>query len=106
MEFPAHRSDELGEAPLDRHVDVLVVVGEAEAAGFELGRDLVESAKQLRLLVGREHTLLGENAHVGPRLPDVVRCEPSIEADRRVQPLEDRVGRLPKPGHSRSLRAS
>ena len=37
---------ELGEPPLDRHVDVLVVGREREAPRLELGRDGVEAREQ------------------------------------------------------------
>ena len=51
MELPADPAGELGDAALDRHVDVLVAVGEREAALAELALDLVERGVQLVALL-------------------------------------------------------
>ena len=42
----ADRPDELGQAPLDRHVDVFVAVREGERPARELGLDRVEAREQ------------------------------------------------------------
>ena len=48
VQLAADGADELGQAPLDRHVDVLVVGCELERAVLELRRHLVEPAEQAR----------------------------------------------------------
>ena len=45
--LPPTAADDLGHAPLDRHVDVLVPVGERERAVGELALDLIEASQQL-----------------------------------------------------------
>ena len=47
MQLAAERADQLGQPPLDRHVDVLVVVGERELAPLELAGDPVEAVVEL-----------------------------------------------------------
>ena len=51
MQLAADRADDLRQPPLDRHVDVLVVVAEREGAGLELRLDALEPAQQ-RVAVG------------------------------------------------------
>ena len=104
MKLPPHRAGDLGQAPLDRHVDVLVAVVEAKLARFELGRDGIEAPEQLVRLVRRQHAGLGEHPDVGARLLDVVGGEAAVECDRRVQALEDGIRWLPESGHGGSVR--
>ena len=85
MQLAADRADDLGQPPLDRHVDVLVGVQERELAGVELLRDAVEPAEQL-VAVGVGDDAGGrEHRRVRARLLDVVGREAPVEADRRVQ---------------------
>ena len=53
VELAADRPDDRGQPPLDRHVDVDVVVLEREAPVLELPLDLLEPAQQLVALVRR-----------------------------------------------------
>ena len=50
--LPADRARELGEAALDRHVDVLVVGREREAPLAQLRRDRVEAREQRVAVLG------------------------------------------------------
>jgi hypothetical protein len=43
VELAPDRADDLGEPPLDRHVDVLVVLGDDERVGIDLVPDRVEA---------------------------------------------------------------
>ena len=45
MQFPADGTDDFGQPPLDRHVDVLVGLQELELAGVQLLGDAVEPAE-------------------------------------------------------------
>ena len=47
VQLAADRAGDLGEPPLDRHVDVLVVASEREVALVELALDRVEAREQL-----------------------------------------------------------
>ena len=49
---------------------------------------------------------VGQHRRVRPRLGDVVTRQAPVEADRGVEALEDRVGRIAKASHSRQFRAA
>ena len=100
VELAADRADDLRQPPLDRHVDVLVVLAERERAAVELLLDALEPAEQ-RVAVGlADDPRLGQHRRVRARLLDVVRPEPPVEADRRVELAEDRVLGLREARHS------
>ena len=93
VQLAADGADDLGQPPLDRHVDVLVGIQEGELAGVELGRDAVEAAEQL-VAVGVGDDAGGrEHRRVRARLRDVVGREAPVEADRRVHRDEHGIGR-------------
>jgi hypothetical protein len=100
VQLPPHRAGDLGDAALDRHVDVLVVVAEGEAPLVELASDLVERREQLVAVAGLDDALLREHAHVRPRLGDVVRAQAPVEADRGVKGAEGVVLGLGEAGHA------
>jgi hypothetical protein len=104
VELAAERTNQLGEPALDRHVDVLVVLAELEAAGVELGPDPVQALRDLLELGVVEHTELGEHASVRLRLLDVEGREAPIERDRGVDPPEQRVLVFAEAGHDRESR--
>jgi hypothetical protein len=82
VELAASRADQLGESPLDRHVDVLVLLAELERALVQLPPDPVESPRDLLELSVIEHTELGEHPGVRLRLLDVERGQAPVERDR------------------------
>ena len=92
VELAADRADDLGQPPLDGHVDVLVGVEEPELVGVELGLDAIEPVEQLVAVGLGDDPHRGEHRRVGAGLLDVVGIEPPIEADRRVHPHENWVG--------------
>ena len=71
VQLAAERADQLGQAPLDRHVDVLVLLVELEAALLQLSAHPIESLDDLPQLTLVEHAELGQRAGVGLRLLDV-----------------------------------
>ena len=79
VELPADGADELGEPPLDRHVDVLVGGQEAEAAGVELAAHAREPALEARALAPGEEPRAHQRAHVRHAAGDVVRVEAAVE---------------------------
>ena len=103
MQPAAGRADDLGQAALDRHVDVLVAGREREAAGLELLRDRVEPLEQRVAILVADDALRGEHAGVRAALLDVVGPEAAVEADRGVQPLEVRVLRLGEARHAAAV---
>ena len=91
MELAAERTDQLREPPLDRHVDVLVVVRELEAAPLELAGDPVEPLRNLPDLRVVEHTELRECSGVRLRLLDIELRKAPVERDRGVDPPEEGI---------------
>ena len=92
VQLAADRADDLGQPPLDRHVDVLVVVARTGTRPSSSSASTrVEPAEQ-RVAVGvADDPGRGEHRRVRARLLDVVGPEPPVEADRGVQLAEDRV---------------
>ena len=103
MDLAADPTRDLGQPPLDRHVDVLVAAGEREIPELELGRDAVEPVEQRGELVVVEDPGRPQRPGVGPRLPHVVGGQAPVEAQRGVELPEDGVGFLLEAGHWRSL---
>ena len=103
VDLAADPADDLGQAALDRHVDVLVGRLERELARLELGLDPVEAAEQLAELVVVEDAGRPQGPCVCPRLADVVRSQPPVEAQRRVELPEDGIGFLLEARHGGSL---
>ena len=91
VQLAADGAGELGQAALDRHVDVLVLLGEGEIAGLELGRDPIEARVDLLELLVREDPERAERAGVGPRLRDILRPQAPVIADRGVEAPEERI---------------
>ncbi len=96
VQLAAERSHELGQASLDRHVNVLVVGLERERAVLDLVGHGRESLVDLIELIRVEDAGGMESARVRPRLLEVVRREAPIEPDRGIEALEQRVGRVAK----------
>ena len=99
MELAADVADQLDQAPLDRHVDVLVVLVDLEAVLVELGADIGQAAFDLLEVFRGNDLAAGQHAGMRERLLDVVRRQAIVELDRGVQATEDRVLRLTEPGH-------
>ena len=85
--LPPTGAGELGQPPLDRHVDVLVVrAGPRSVPPSISARDGVEAAHDLvEVVVGSMIPPRGEHLRVRQRLLDVVRREPDSRTDRRVE---------------------
>src|SRR5215210_1740521 len=100
VELAAGRADDLGEPPLDRHVDVLVVLLDDEGIGLDLLAHGLEPALDLLEVRLADDPAAREHARVRERLLEVVRRQPVVERDRRVQRLEERVLRIAKAAHA------
>ena len=83
--FPPTAPDDLRQPPLDRHVDVLVAVGDCERSVPELGLDLPEPGQQLIALGLGDDSARRQHRGVRAGLRDVVRRQPHVERDRVVQ---------------------
>ena len=98
--LPPTGADDLGQPPLDRHVDVLVGVQERELAGVELG---LRRGRAPPSSASRSASVMipaaGEHRRVRARLLDVVGPEAPVEADRGVQRPEDRIRRQREARH-------
>ena len=72
-------TDDLRQAPLDRHVDVLVVGAERERPTAQLIRDAVEAAQEVRALGSGDDAARREHLRLRARLRDVVAPEALVE---------------------------
>ncbi len=99
VQLPADRSGELGQASLDRHMDVLVVPLEWKTVLGELALDGVQALEQRVTVAFGNDSTRPEHARVRARLSDIVRPQPPVEADRRVHPLKVGVLGLAEAGH-------
>src|SRR5439155_22819510 len=88
VQLAPHRPGDLGEPPLDRQVDVLIVHLDREAPLAELALDAVQAREKRIAILRADDAPLGEHPRVRARLCEVLRPEPAIEGDRGVQPLE------------------
>ncbi len=88
MQLAAHRAGELRHPPLNRHVDVLVVLLVREALRAQLFLYLREAREQLITVAVGDDLPCGEHAGVRTRLRDVLRPEATIEGDRGIKSLE------------------
>jgi hypothetical protein len=99
VQLAAERADQLGQAALDRHVDVLVLLPELEAPRVELGADLLEALGDRVQLGLVQHAHPPEGARVRLGLLDVEGGQAPIERDRGVDPPEQRVLLFAEAGH-------
>jgi hypothetical protein len=91
VELSADGPDDLDQAPLDRHVDVLVLERDGEGVVLDLAADLLEAALDLREVLGADDLAAREHARMRERLRDVIGRQAPVEVDRRVERPEDRV---------------
>jgi hypothetical protein len=99
VQLAADRAGELGQAALDRHVDVLVVGGEPKAARPQLALDSGQAGQQVVAVLGRDDVLGGQHARVGPGLGQVVRPQALVEAQRGVERPEGGILRQREARH-------
>ncbi len=99
VQLAADGPRELGQAPLDRHVDVFVVLLEDERPPRELGLDFFETPDQVVAVLDGDDPALGEHPRVGAGLLDVVGPQPPVEVQRGVQAPEVGVLGLAEAGH-------
>ena len=99
VQLAAERTDELGQAPLDRHVDVLVALGERERPPPKLAGDRRRGPRAAASSSSSlEHAGACERPRVGTGSRDVVRRQAAVEADRGVESGEQPCGRSAKRG--------
>ena len=93
VQLGAGRARDLGDAALDRGVDVLVGRGERERAFVQLQLDAVERGEDDRPLLVGEEPDVREHRDVGARADEVVGREPAVErqADREGEQLVGRT---------------
>jgi hypothetical protein len=87
---PGGRADQLGQAGLHVHVDVLQRDLELEPAGLDLGQDGVEAADDRLDVGGRDDALGGQHPRMGLGPGDVLGVEAAVEPDRGVDLLHHR----------------
>ena len=115
VELGTGLAGELGDAPFDRRVDVLVTRGELEPSGGELRPNLVERREQLGHVDVVEDARVSETPHVRDRTVEVVAPELPVERDalgerhhrlggRRLHPFRPERHGQPSPASAAACR--
>jgi hypothetical protein len=91
VQLAPHGPHELGQAALDRHVDVLVVGPDLEPVLLDLLAHLPQAALELGQVLVADDSRAREHACVRLRLGQVVGGQPVVEGERRVEGLEQLV---------------
>ena len=97
VELAPDRADQLGQATLDRAVDVLVAVGEGEPPRLQLARDLGQAVEQELALPDLQHPGPDQAPHMGPAPGHVLAPQPPVDGQRRGVGPHPRVGRPREP---------
>ena len=92
MQLAGDRADQLGEPALDIQMDVLERAREFECAGLDLGRDLVEAARDLFASALRDDAGRAEHGDMRLGGENIVAPQPLVEVDGGVYLLHDRGG--------------
>ena len=92
MQLAGDRADQLGEPRLNIQMNVLERPGEVEFAGLDLGRDLVEAARDLIALFLGDDAGICEHRCMGLGRKNIVAPEALVEVDGGVYLLHDRGG--------------
>jgi len=79
---------DLGQAPFDRRMDVLIRFAEFELAAVELALDAAQAALDRRELRPRQKAGLGQPPRMRDAAGDVERIELEVRFQRRREPLE------------------
>ena len=89
VQAPGGRTDDLGEAALDVHMDVFERAREGEGPRLDFALDLVETLGDGLRVRRVDHALFGEHGDMGEGAGDVLGGELAVEADRGVDLLHD-----------------
>ena len=92
MEAPARRSDNLGHALFDRHMDVLVLDGEDEFPGADFFGDLVESGADGFGIFPADDALTGKHRRMRLRILNIERANALFERNRGVEVFNELIG--------------
>src|SRR4051794_28135769 len=97
MEPPGRLADNLAEARLDIHMDVLESARERECPGGDLALYLLEAPPNLRRVRMRDDPLFRQHLRMRLGAADVLRVEAPVEVDRGVDLLHHGIGARRKP---------
>ena len=92
MQAAGGEPDLVLEIALDVHVDVFERTREREAAGLDLGLDLLEPGAYGGHIILGEDAGLAQHGGMRERAPDVLPPQPLVEIDGGVDLLHDGVG--------------
>ena len=92
VQTSARRTDDLGHALFDGHVDVFVLDGEDESTGADFFTDLLETADDRVGVFARDDALAREHVGVHLRVANVERADALLERDRGVEVFNELVG--------------
>ena len=92
VEFAAGRTDQLGQASFDIHMNIFVRLRKLELAAVYLALDRLQAADNLPRITGWNDALLGEHFRVRNTAHDVMAVKPRIDRNRRRKSF-DRIRR-------------
>jgi len=81
VQFAAGGADDLGQTPLDIHVNVFVRLRELEFSTVDLKLHSLQAADDFLCITRRNDVLLGEHLGVSDAASDIVAIEPRIDVD-------------------------
>ena len=101
MQAPRRRPDQLGEAGLDVHMDVLEGALELEAAVLHLGEHGIEPADDCPRILGRNNALMRQHFGMRPACDHILAIELAVDVDRGIYVRHDgvRLGGKPAAPH-------
>ncbi len=88
VHLATHRADDLGQTPLDGHVDILVRQRPGEGAVEHLSGHPVQSLQDAIALLARQDADVCQHAHVSARAGDVEGRQNVVERDGSIEALE------------------
>ena len=97
MQPSRRRSDDVLQPAFDVHVNVFERAGEHEFPALDFAHDLVETFADLARVHLRDDAGFGQHRRMRLRSADVLRRQPLVERDRRVDFLHDLGRRHRKP---------
>ena len=97
VELSTDRADALGQGVLDVHVDIFERLDPDEAAGDDVGADVLQAGPNRLDLGAGQDALFAQHGSVGERALDILESQRLIDVYRGVEALHQGGGLLPKP---------
>ena len=106
MELAAGLADQIGQARLDVHVDVLERRLKGESAALDLPEDLIQALEDGIAVLAGDDALAREHGAMGLRRRDILGVKPAIEADGGVDLRHQGIEAAGEPSAPKRRRAA